>query len=136
MIVRWPGRVEPGSITHQLGHVIDFMPTLLEPAGGKYPHELDGNDNLPVEGKSLVPAFLGRRRDGHKSLGRENDERSMSGDTLRLEPKRQLLSMDGNLLRCIEANAHAASLDLQDLNRDGFAIEFDHHSLTALSGQD
>jgi len=39
MFVRWPGTVAPGSITHQVGHVIDFMPTLLELAGTEYPSE-------------------------------------------------------------------------------------------------
>lgn len=71
MIVRWPGKVAADSITHQVGHIIDFMPTLLELAGSKYPTEFNGNDILPVEGKSLLPIFRGQKRDGHKCLSWE-----------------------------------------------------------------
>jgi len=71
MIVRWPGTVAPGSITHQVGHVFDFMPTLLELAESKYPSEFKGNELLPLEGKSLLPIFRGRKRDGHASLSWE-----------------------------------------------------------------
>jgi arylsulfatase len=71
MIVRWPGKVARGSIAHQVGHIIDFMPTLLELAESDYPREFKGNVILPVEGKSLLPIFRGQKRDGHKSLSWE-----------------------------------------------------------------
>ena len=71
MIVRWPGVVAPGSITPQVGHIIDFMPTLLELANRTYPHEFNGNAILPVEGKSLLPVFRGRTREPHSSLSWE-----------------------------------------------------------------
>lgn len=68
LIVRWPGRVQPASITHQVGHLIDFMPTLLELAGGKYPAEFHGKEIIPAEGKSLVPILQGKDREPHESL--------------------------------------------------------------------
>jgi len=68
MIVRWPGKVAPKSTTHQVGHVIDCLPTLLELAGGKYPATYNGREILPLEGKSLVPVFHGRQREGHASM--------------------------------------------------------------------
>lgn len=71
MIVRWPDKVARGSITHQVGHIIDFMPTLLELAESTYPAEFNGNAILPVEGKSLLPVFHGRKRKGHESLSWE-----------------------------------------------------------------
>ena len=71
MIVRWPGKVARDSITHQVGHIIDFMPTLLELAESKYPREFNGHKILPVEGKSLLPVFRGQKRDGHESLNWE-----------------------------------------------------------------
>ncbi len=71
MIVRWPGKVARGSITHQVGHIIDFMPTLLELAKSEYPREFNGNVILPVEGKSLSSVFRGKQRDGHESLSWE-----------------------------------------------------------------
>ncbi|MCA9069883.1 MAG: arylsulfatase, partial [Planctomycetaceae bacterium] len=71
MIVRWPGKVSAGSITHQVGHIIDFMPTLLELAGSEYPREFKGNTLLPLEGESLLPIFHGKQREGHASLSWE-----------------------------------------------------------------
>ena len=71
MIVRWPGKVAAGSITHQVGHIIDFMPTLLELAASKYPDRFDGKAILPLEGRSLLPIFRGKKRDGHESLSWE-----------------------------------------------------------------
>ena len=71
MIVRWPGKVVRDPITHQVGHIIDFMPTLLELAESKYPREFNGHEILPVEGKSLLPVFRGQKRDGHESLSWE-----------------------------------------------------------------
>lgn len=68
MIVRWPGVTAPGSITHQVGHIVDFLPTLLELAGGDYPRKRNGQAILPVEGKSLTPIFRGKQRVPHASL--------------------------------------------------------------------
>ena len=58
-IVRWPGVVKPSTKTGQIGHIIDLLPTCLELAGAKYPRVFKGNSILPVEGRSLVPAFRG-----------------------------------------------------------------------------
>ncbi len=68
LIARWPDTIEPGSITNQPGHLIDFMPTLLELSGGDYPAEFNGNEILPMEGKSLLPILQGRQREPHESL--------------------------------------------------------------------
>jgi arylsulfatase len=68
MIARWPGVIRPKTITHQVGHVIDFMPTLLEIAGGNYPAKRQGKPIPKTEGKSLLPIFQGKTRAGHDSL--------------------------------------------------------------------
>ncbi|MEQ8789694.1 MAG: arylsulfatase [Pirellulaceae bacterium] len=68
LIVRWPKAVEPGEITHQVGHLIDFMPTFLELAGGEYPAKYDGQEILPMEGRSLVEVFRGKQRKPHEQL--------------------------------------------------------------------
>ncbi len=62
LIVRWPGIVKPGTLTHQIGHVIDLMPTCLDLAGVAYPKTFEGNSILPVEGRSLLPIFHGGQR--------------------------------------------------------------------------
>jgi arylsulfatase A-like enzyme len=59
-IVRWPGVVKADTLTHQVGHIIDVLPTCLELAGAQHPREFNGRKTLPVEGRSLVPAFKGK----------------------------------------------------------------------------
>jgi len=62
LIVHWPGRIQAhGALRHDLGHVIDFVPTLLELAGGKFTNFWNGTTAPPLPGESLVPAFA---RDG------------------------------------------------------------------------
>ena len=68
MIIRWPGKVTAGKVTHQVGHIIDLMPTLLELAGSDYPKEYNGERIVPVEGRSLLPIFHGKQREPHESI--------------------------------------------------------------------
>ncbi|MBN2476248.1 MAG: arylsulfatase [Pirellulales bacterium] len=68
MIARWPKVIEPGTITAQVGHIIDFLPTCAELAEAEYPKIHNGREILPVEGKTLVPIFQGRTRQGHETL--------------------------------------------------------------------
>ncbi|HYW81082.1 MAG TPA: arylsulfatase [Thermoguttaceae bacterium] len=68
MIARWPKVIEPNTMTDQVGHIIDFMPTCAELAGTEYPQTFGGNEILPVEGLSLVPIFQGKQREGHDTL--------------------------------------------------------------------
>ena len=63
-----PDVVEPGTITRQVGHIIDVMATCVELAGTEYPDTFDGNQILPLEGKSLVPVFESQERIGHETL--------------------------------------------------------------------
>lgn len=67
-IAWWPRQIKANSITKEVGHIIDFMPTFLELAGGKYPAKHKGNDILPVEGKSLLPILNGGKRGGHDQI--------------------------------------------------------------------
>ena len=58
MIVHWPKGIKTkGALKYQTGHVIDFMPTLLELADASYPSEVNEKPLLPMEGESLVPTF-------------------------------------------------------------------------------
>jgi len=55
LIVSWPGVVKPGARTAAMVQWIDFLPTLLEAAGGKAPADIDGRSFLPVlRGQSAV----------------------------------------------------------------------------------
>lgn len=68
LIARWPRTIKSGQISHQVGHVIDFMPTFTELAECDYPREFNGHQILPVEGLSLAPIFRGQQRKGHDTL--------------------------------------------------------------------
>ena len=49
-----------GRIDHQVGHIVDILPTCLEAAGVAYPKTYQGRSIQPTEGISLLPAFRGQ----------------------------------------------------------------------------
>ncbi|HEX3868957.1 MAG TPA: sulfatase-like hydrolase/transferase, partial [Pirellulales bacterium] len=68
LIVRWPGHVKAGSMTGEVGHIIDVLPTCLELAEGAYPSEHNAKPTAPVEGLSLLPILSGGVRKGHEAI--------------------------------------------------------------------
>jgi len=58
----------PGPVTHQPGHLIDFMATFLELGAAAYPEKVGSRIIDPLQGKSLVPVLEGRKRAGHETL--------------------------------------------------------------------
>ncbi|MBI1357215.1 MAG: sulfatase-like hydrolase/transferase [Acidobacteria bacterium] len=68
LIAHWPGVIEPGSITDQLGHVTDLAPTFLDVAGVEPPSTVDGRPALPMDGRSLAPVLRGGRREPPSAL--------------------------------------------------------------------
>jgi arylsulfatase len=70
LIVHWPAglKVRPGSITEEVGHAIDVMPTCLELASAKYPTKYRDYLLTPLDGKSLASLLKGERRKGHETL--------------------------------------------------------------------
>jgi len=66
LIVHWPEQIRShGELRHQVGHVIDFMPTFIDVTGADYPDQYINNKIIPMEGVSLVPTF------DNKSIQRE-----------------------------------------------------------------
>jgi arylsulfatase len=58
MIAHWPLRIKArGKLRSQPGHLIDIMATCVDVAGARYPSKYKGNKIIPMEGRSLVPAF-------------------------------------------------------------------------------
>ena len=83
LIAHWPARIKPvgravpsaprdstagggvgtlrptstGLLCDQPGHLVDIMATCVDVGGAKYPAEFGGHAILPMEGRSLVPAF-------------------------------------------------------------------------------
>lgn len=60
LVAHWPAGIQrAGELEAQPGHLIDVMATCVELAGANYPKEKDGKTIVPLEGKSLTPAFRG-----------------------------------------------------------------------------
>ena len=59
-IVHWPSGFEArGEVRSQFHHVIDVAPTVLEAAGLPHPTTVDGVEQHPIEGTSMVYSFDG-----------------------------------------------------------------------------
>lgn len=59
-LIRWPGKVKPGSRPLEMIQNIDYAPTFMEAAGLKAPAE--------VQGRSIVPVLEGKAEDWRKSV--------------------------------------------------------------------
>jgi arylsulfatase A len=55
LIVKWPGKVKPGTTTDQVACSIDFFDTITEATGGRKPAD------LKTDGVSLLPIFKGEK---------------------------------------------------------------------------
>jgi arylsulfatase len=73
LIAYWPAGIKQASITHQPGHIIDIMATCLDVAGASYPKTYKDRPLTPLEGKSLLPNFAGKTREGHDIIGWEHE---------------------------------------------------------------
>lgn len=71
LIAHWPaGLTAPaGSISHQPGHLIDLLATIMDATGATYPQQWQGKSTTPIAGRSLLPLFRGQpKRPGHDWL--------------------------------------------------------------------
>ena len=62
LIAHWPRGIDPalrGTLVRDPGHLIDIMPTLVDVSGATYPTTFNGHDIIPMQGRSMVPAFSG-----------------------------------------------------------------------------
>ena len=74
LIAHWPDHIkQAGELSHQPGHLIDIMATCVDVAGADYPLTFAQNEITPLEGRSLVPVFEGRRREGHEAIYWEHE---------------------------------------------------------------
>ncbi|MGE0384915.1 MAG: arylsulfatase [Gammaproteobacteria bacterium] len=69
MVLSWPGHVpDPGAVRGQFQSVMDIAPTLYEAAGIPAPESVDGFEQMPIAGRSLLDtvasAMAPGRRDG------------------------------------------------------------------------
>lgn len=63
LLVRWPGKVTPGTVNDQLTSLLDMMPTTLAAAGAAIP-ELPGLDLLALDSSGHSQLFAARDRCG------------------------------------------------------------------------
>lgn len=67
MVVNWPAGIRArGEVRSQFHHVIDIMPTLLEVAGVPAPTEVDGFEQLPIDGISMTYSFDNADEPSHR----------------------------------------------------------------------
>lgn len=77
LIAYWPAGIQQrGGLTHQMGHEMDIMATCIDVARVEYPKTYQGNEIIPLEGKSLFPIFQGKQREDHKILCWEHEGNS------------------------------------------------------------
>ncbi len=58
LIVHWPkGIANKGELRHTPGQLTDIMATIVDVTGANYPKKHNGNNILPLEGKSLRTSF-------------------------------------------------------------------------------
>jgi len=58
LLVHWPAFIKSrGELRDQPGQLMDLMTTCVDVSGARYPEEYNGYKIIPMEGKSLVPAF-------------------------------------------------------------------------------
>jgi len=62
MIVRWPGRIEPGTVVDDLVSMVDLAPTCLSAIGVEPPEHLQGHNFLGKEKKTREYVFAARDR--------------------------------------------------------------------------
>ena len=64
LIAHWPSKIKRrGDFERQPGHLIDLMATCVDVGEANYPARFRGQAIHPLEGKSLVPAFEGKKMD-------------------------------------------------------------------------
>lgn len=74
--VRWPGRVEPGSVTEHVAITMDLFPTLCAAAQVPVEHAIDGVSFLPVligqsSNEPVRTLFFVRREGGNRYQGQD-----------------------------------------------------------------
>jgi len=52
-LARWSGQIPGGTVSHEIGSVLDFLPTVAKLTGGEIPTD------RPIDGVDLMPALTG-----------------------------------------------------------------------------
>lgn len=68
LIARWPERIVPDSVSNQVAHLIDVVPTLLDLAEAEYPQMFQEQKLAPLPGISLLPMLQDGSLDQPRTL--------------------------------------------------------------------
>jgi arylsulfatase A-like enzyme len=72
-IAWFPGKIKANTLSRQVGHITDVMPTLLDVAGVRYP-DIFGNEKLtPLAGSSLAALFQNPQATQSKTIFWEHE---------------------------------------------------------------
>jgi arylsulfatase A-like enzyme len=107
LIVRWPGRIRPGSSSAHPTAFCDMLPTLAEIAGARPPRGIDGI--------SIVPALVGKRQRQHDYLYWEHNVYNAKAGKLREDRLAQAVRMGP--WKAVRVNP-AAPTELYNLDKD------------------
>jgi arylsulfatase A-like enzyme len=88
-VIRWPGRIRPGTRVSRIAGAIDLLPTLADLSG------IPVKSDKPLDGKSVKPLLLGEAANwpDRMILSLEGRQISVRTDQYRLDPKGQLYDM-------------------------------------------
>ena len=142
--VRWPGRIKPGTVSNAMVQGVDWLPTLLEAAGGKAPAAIDGRSFLPVllgqsqrhadavygvhttrgiiNGSACYP-IRSIRTGTHKLILNLNHQAKFQcavGNTEYWESWVEKARTDANARRIVARYEHRPAVEFYDLARDPF----------------
>ena len=85
LIAFWPAGIKSkGTISKEVGHLIDIMPTCLEIAGVNYPDDFRGAEMKQLEGLSLVPALTNKKLDREFLFWEHEGNRAIRMDNWKL----------------------------------------------------
>lgn len=59
-MIRWPGRIEPESVTNEIVHITDIYPTLARIAGAQLPTD------RPIDGVDQLDFLLGKQEKSNR----------------------------------------------------------------------
>src|SRR5690606_30936075 len=89
LLVRWTGKIEPGTVVRDITGAIDLLPTLTALAG------IPRVGQKPLDGVDLSPLLLGRAQSGPERLifSHQNGHVSVRSQQYRLDSRGELFDM-------------------------------------------
>ena len=91
-LIRWPGKIKPGTAVREIAAAIDLLPTLTKLAG------IPVSGTKPLDGKDISPLLLGTARDWPERMifSHQNGNVSVRTPQYRLDPAGALFDMQND----------------------------------------